>query len=63
MVSAILLFSEYPRDMHCLILSGSIPPPLSKLNIKQTFSAHITAIQYIISLNYAVRKVKEKLNR
>lgn len=29
MVFASLLLAEYPRDMHCRIFSGSIPPPLS----------------------------------
>lgn len=32
---ATLLFAEYPRDMQCRILSGSIPPPLSAKQIRQ----------------------------
>lgn len=37
-VFAILLFAEYPSDMHWRILSGSIPPPLSERRINnQTF--------------------------
>lgn len=35
MVSAILLFTEYPRDMHCRSLSGSMPPPLSAHKFKK----------------------------
>jgi len=31
-VFAILLLAEYPRDMHCRILSGFIPPPLSAID-------------------------------
>lgn len=32
-VFASLLFAEYPKDMHCRILSGSIPPPLSAIEL------------------------------
>lgn len=31
MVFAILHLAEYPKDMHCRILSGFIPPPSSEI--------------------------------
>lgn len=59
-VFAWLLFTEYPRDMHCRILSGSIPPPLSA-NIKKQREFSVS-IKMNCHLSANIKKQKREIS-